>query len=145
MGKQEKDCVFCMIGSGKLKSNKVYSDSKTCAFLDINPRNPGHTLVIPKNHYETIFEMSEGEVAALFKTVRRVSIAIKRGMKADGLSIAQSNESAAGQAVTHMHVHIIPRYSPEDPVSIEGMLPVKYVSKDKIPGIISKIKKNLPK
>ncbi len=141
----KEDCIFCNIAKGKIKSNKVYEDEDTCAFLDINPRNPGHTLVITKKHHETIFELSDDEVAKLFQVVKKISIALRKGMKADGITIAQSNESAAGQVVTHIHVHVIPRFSPEDPVSIEGLLPVKVIKKTEIPKIVSKIKKNIPK
>jgi diadenosine tetraphosphate (Ap4A) HIT family hydrolase len=66
-------------------------------------------------------------------------------MKADGLTIAQSNESAAGQVISHLHFHLIPRFSPEDAASIEGMLPVKVINKSEIARIVAKLKKNTPK
>jgi histidine triad (HIT) family protein len=145
MKEYKDDCIFCKIAMNQLNSNKVYEDVNTCAFLDINPRNPGHTLVVPKKHYETIFELPDKMVAELFRAVKRVSVGIKKGMKADGITIAQSNESAAGQVINHIHVHVIPRFAPEDPVSIEGMLPMKVIKKGELSKIVSSIKRNTPK
>jgi len=76
----------------------------------MKPINEGHTLVIPRNHYENIYEIPEEEVAHLFKIVKKVAHAVKKGVSAEGISIAQNNERAAGQIVFHLHVHIIPRY-----------------------------------
>jgi len=140
-----EQCIFCDIAKDKISSYRVYEDEKTFAFLDINPRNPGHTLVIPKKHYETIFQLPENDVSSLFRSVKKVAMAIKIGMNADGISIAQSNESAAGQDIHHIHVHVIPRFSPEDPVSVEGMLPLKVIKKSEFPKIATKISKNLSK
>ena len=141
----KEDCIFCKIALNQLDASMVYEDANTVAFLDINPRNPGHTLVIPKKHYETIFDLSDKVVTDIFKTVKKVSVGIKKGIKPDGVTIAQSNESAAGQVINHIHVHIIPRFAPEDPVSIEGMLPMKIIRKGEIEKIVLKIKKNTPK
>jgi histidine triad (HIT) family protein len=78
--------------------------------MDIRPASEGHTLVIPKKHYETILDMPEEEVAYLHKIAKRVAVAVKEGMKADGISIIQQNGRAAGQDILHVHVHVIPRY-----------------------------------
>lgn len=145
MEKHAVECIFCDITKGKIHSYKIYENSHTFAFLDINPRNPGHALVVPKKHYETIFDIPEKDVCNLFKSVKKVSAAIKKGMKADGISIAQSNETAAGQEIHHIHVHVIPRFSPEDPVSIEGMLPLKLIKKREFPKIAARIRKNVPR
>lgn len=139
------DCIFCEIISGKIKSNKVYQDKWTTAFLDINPRNPGHTLVVTNNHHETIMDLPEEEAARLFETVRKVSIGIVKGTTADGVSISQSSGASAGQLVKHIHFHVIPRFSNEDPVSLEGILPVKKISDAEKDKIVKKIKANIPK
>jgi diadenosine tetraphosphate (Ap4A) HIT family hydrolase len=80
------------------------------AFLDIRPLNEGHTLVIPKEHYETIFEIPQELIAYLHRIVKRVAIAVKEATKADGISIIQQNGKAANQDIFHLHVHVIPRY-----------------------------------
>jgi histidine triad (HIT) family protein len=80
------------------------------AFLDIRPLSKGHTLVIPKEHYVTIFEAPEKLVAQLHRIVKRVAFAVREVTKADGVSIIQQNGKAAGQEVFHLHVHVIPRF-----------------------------------
>ncbi|MFH0956981.1 MAG: HIT family protein [Candidatus Aenigmatarchaeota archaeon] len=133
-------CLFCRIASGEIPSKKVYEDGAHFAFLDINPRNPGHVLVIPKKHYLTILDMPPREAGALFESARIVADAVKRGAKADGLSLVQSNGKAAGQVVAHVHVHIIPRYFSEGPVSLEGVLSVKKMPDETLDQIAGAIK-----
>ncbi|MCD6496489.1 MAG: HIT family protein [Candidatus Aenigmarchaeota archaeon] len=143
MTEGEGGCLFCKIARGEIPSKKVYEDANVFAFLDINPRNPGHTLVIPKKHAATILEMGEKDVGALYERVRYVAAGVQAGTKADGLSIVQSNGKAAGQVVTHVHVHIIPRYLSEGPVSLEGVLGVKKMADETLDGIAASIKKSI--
>ncbi len=125
-----EECLFCKIAMGEIPAQKVYEDSEHIAFLDINPRNPGHALVMPKKHYETILEMPDHEVAEIFKVVKKIAVAVKRGMGADGISISQSNERAAGQVIPHVHFHVIPRFLSEGPPGLESMLPTKKLTKE---------------
>lgn len=141
----EKDCIFCNIVQGKIKSWKVYQDKHATAFLDINPRNPGHTLVVSNNHYADIFELPGAEAGPLFEAVRKVSIGMVKGTSADGVSIAQSSGASAGQLIRHIHFHIIPRFSDQDPVSIEGILPIKRISDSEKSAIVKKIMSKIPK
>ncbi len=133
-------CLFCKIATGEIPSKKVYEDESTFAFLDINPRNPGHVLVIPKKHATTLFDMSEKEAGRLFETARLVAAGVKSGSKADGLSVVQSNGKAAGQVVSHVHVHLIPRYMSEGPVSLEGVLSVKKMPDETLNQVADAIK-----
>jgi histidine triad (HIT) family protein len=103
-------CVFCKIARKQAPASLVYEDENVLAFLDIRPLNEGHTLVIPKEHYVTIFEAPEELVAHLHRIVKRVALAAKESTKADGISIIQQNGKAAGQEIFHLHVHVIPRY-----------------------------------
>ncbi len=136
----EKECLFCRIVRNEIPAKKVFEDEKVLAFLDINPRNPGHTLVIPKKHYETILDIPEAEIGDLFKTVKKISAMIKNGLNAQGISISQSNGSVAGQVVAHMHVHVIPRFVTEGPVGLEGILPVKKLDEKSMDKIVDTIK-----
>jgi len=104
----QEDCVFCKIVSGKLPSHRVYEDERHVAFLDINPFSPGHTLVVPKRHGETLWDMDLGEIAEVFKVASTVSMGVVAAMGADGFRIMQNNGEAANQAVAHLHVHVIP-------------------------------------
>ena len=104
------DCIFCKIIRGELPSYKVYEDEKTIAFLDIKPVNAGHTMVVPKAHSHNIFDISPEDWEATTEVVRKLAIAIEKGLKADGVNIAMNNREHAGQVVDHPHVHIIPRF-----------------------------------
>ena len=104
------DCIFCKIAKGEIPSEKIYEDEYTYAFLDIYPGNHGHTLVIPKEHFENIYSIPDEEWCRLMLTVKKVADAAKRGMDADGINLFMNNEEAAGQEIPHAHIHIIPRF-----------------------------------
>ena len=109
----ETDCLFCLIKNKKSPSAIVYEDENTIAFLDIFPVSEGHTIVIPKNHYDNLEDIPVNELAELFKIVKKLSVLIHKKLKIEGYNILQNNFRAAGQVINHFHVHIIPR-SKED-------------------------------
>jgi histidine triad (HIT) family protein len=102
--------VFAKILRGELPCQKVHETEHTLAFMDIMPRAPGHTLVIPKVPARTILDIAPAALRELIASVQVVAAAVKAGMQADGLTINQFNESAGGQVVFHLHFHIIPRW-----------------------------------
>lgn len=102
--------VFAKILRGELPAAKVFEDEHSLAFMDIMPRAPGHTLVIPKEPARTLLDLSPDGLARLAHAVQRVARGVKAGMEADGLTIQQFNESAGGQVVFHIHFHVIPRW-----------------------------------
>jgi len=104
------DCIFCKIAMGEIPSYKVYEDERTFAFLDINPINAGHTLVVPKNHTAKITEAHEDDLVALAKAVKKVVKGIEDGMSVDNLNIFVNQGEDAGQIIPHLHVHVTPRY-----------------------------------
>ena len=108
VGELMPDCIFCKIIRKETPATVIYEDSKSLAFLDIRPINIGHTLVIPREHVENIFEISEDELSYLSKIVKKMAHAIKDTFNCDGIKIAQSNGKAAGQVVPHLHIHVIP-------------------------------------
>src|ERR1700728_3928237 len=101
--------VFAKILRGELPAYKVYEDDKAFAFLDIMPRAPGHTLVVPKAPARNILDIEEDDLAHLIKTTQKVARAAVTVFSADGVTIQQFNEAAGGQVVFHLHVHVIPR------------------------------------
>ena len=101
--------VFAKILRGELPAHKVYEDDKTFAFLDIMPRAPGHTLVIPKAAARTILDIAPDDLAHLIKATQAIARAAVTVFAADGLTIQQFNEPAGGQIVFHLHIHVIPR------------------------------------
>jgi histidine triad (HIT) family protein len=104
----ESDCVFCKIVKRELPAHYVYEDSSYIAFLDNYPFNAGHTLVCPKKHGETIWDMTLEEIGGLFMVASKVSRAVVRATNADGFRFVQNNGEAANQVVPHVHVHTIP-------------------------------------
>ena len=104
------NCIFCKIVKGEIPASKVYEDKNSLAFLDISPINKGHTLLIPKEHYEDLFDLPEDKLKELSVTLKKVSKAVLNGVKADGLNVGMNNKPASGQIVFHAHFHIIPRY-----------------------------------
>lgn len=104
------ECLFCNIVSKNIPADIVYEDEHTLAFLDINPVNPGHTLVVPKTHAESLFEISAESWAAVAETARRIAPAVLRATGATGMNVHMNNKRIAGQLVDHVHLHLIPRH-----------------------------------
>ena len=103
------NCIFCKIAMGEIPSNTVYEDNDFRVILDIAPANPGHCLILPKNHAADIFEMDEELVAKAHYLAKKIATALKSALKAEGVNILQNNGAAAGQSVSHYHIHVIPR------------------------------------
>jgi len=108
-----EDCIFCKIIRGEIPCAKLYEDAQVLCFLDINPINPGHALVITKKHYPTLFEVPTEELKACVATAQKVAKAICKATGAPGLNLLQNNHRSAGQLIEHVHFHVIPRL-PQD-------------------------------
>ena len=109
--KEMESCLFCKIIAGEIPSTKVYEDDTILAFLDIHPVNIGHTLVIPKAHHVNLYDASDETLAQMMPIIKKLSIAVKSALKADGINIEMNNDAPAGQLIFHTHIHIIPRFS----------------------------------
>lgn len=108
-----KDCIFCKITAGELPAVKLYEDELVLAFLDIAPINPGHILVIPKEHHTGSATIPEDVAGRMFHVGTRLGVAAKRAMEMDGFNLHLADGTCAGQVVMHAHLHVIPR-SAED-------------------------------
>ena len=104
------DCIFCKIISGELPSHRVYEDDIVLAFLDINPVNPGHTLVIPKQHFADLSDLPEAIAHAMLSVVQKIAPSILSAVESGGYNLGVNNGVAAGQVVFHSHFHIMPRF-----------------------------------
>ena len=104
-------CPFCNIARGEALASIVYDDENVLAFMDLNPVTVGHTLIVPRGHWETIYEIPENLLAELAEVVKRVAVAVKKTVGADGIRIIQNNGESAGQVVMHFHFHVIPFFS----------------------------------
>lgn len=100
-------CLFCRIAAGEVESARVFEDERTLAFLDHRPLFPGHCLLIPKAHYETLPDLPDELVAPLFGNTKFIAAAVEQGMQSDGSFVALNNR--VSQSVPHLHVHIVPR------------------------------------
>jgi histidine triad (HIT) family protein len=104
------NCIFCKIINKQAEAEVIFEDEKVISFLDINPFNFGHTLVIPKNHYEDFLSVPSDLLGDLIRATKEISLAVKSSLNADGINIIANNGKAAGQTVFHFHFHIIPRF-----------------------------------
>jgi histidine triad (HIT) family protein len=102
--------IFAKILRGELPCHKVYEDDKALAFLDIMPRAPGHTLILPKAPARNILDVTPDDLTHVIKVTQKIARAGMQVFGADGITIQQFNENAGGQVVFHLHVHVIPRH-----------------------------------
>ncbi len=102
-------CLFCKIISHEIPANIVYEDDKIMAFLDIMPVNPGHTLIVPKEHFENILDAPEEILAEMMAVAKKIGKAVEQSLGYEGFNLGVNNGHAAGQAVEHLHFHIMPR------------------------------------
>ena len=107
---KKDDCIFCKIANGAIPSATVYEDEAFRVILDIAPAAKGHALILPKEHYDNLWELGEEESAKVMAIAAKVSAAQKKARDCDGVNLLQNNGVAAGQTVFHFHMHLIPRY-----------------------------------
>ena len=136
----DESCIFCRILRKQAKASIVYEDETVMVFLDIQPLNIGHSLVIPKAHYVDIFDIPKDLLSQVHRTAKQVSFAIKKATSADGISIIQQNGKAAGQEIFHLHVHVVPWFEGQKLPSFSDH---KEVERVKLDGIAKKIKQYL--
>jgi len=103
----EENCLFCRIVSGEVPSVVVFEDKNTLAFLDHRPLFPGHTLLVPREHYETLTDLPLEQIEPLFKNAQLLARAVETAMEAEGTFVAMNNR--VSQSVPHLHIHIVPR------------------------------------
>ena len=120
----DEPCIFCEIVAGRAPAARIYEDDQVLVFLDLFPTARGHTLVIPKTHYENLFEADEPSLLAVARVARRGAHALRRLIRPDGMTVVQLNGAAAGQTVFHYHVHLIPRHH-GDSLKIHGRTPAE--------------------
>ena len=112
------DCIFCKIIAGDIPAAKVYEDEAVLAFLDISQVTPGHTLVVPKQHFRNLLEMDGSSSSQLFERVPQIARKVMKATGAAGMNIINNNEETAGQTVFHAHVHLVPRFADSDEFDI---------------------------
>jgi histidine triad (HIT) family protein len=135
----KQDCIFCKIAGGEIPSRMILESKDFYAFMDINPVNEGHSLVIPKEHCENILDFPKAEETDLIEFIKKVAAAVTKAVNADGFNLGMNNGKAAGQLVFHAHFHIIPRFESD------GLhpWPHKIIASQAMEEIHQKIIKNL--
>jgi len=128
MAAYDTNNIFAKILRGEFPCYKVYEDEHTFAFLDIMPRCPGHTLVIPKAPARNILDIAPNDLAHVARTAKKIALAGKKAFKADGITLQQFSEAAGGQVVFHLHVHVMPR--------IEGVALLPPASRKEDPKVL---------
>lgn len=112
------ECIFCKIIRGEIPCFKISENEQVLVFADINPINRGHTLIIPKNHAENIWEIDPEDLSAIHRTSIQVARAMKEALGAEGIACLQLNGKAVNQLVMHYHLHLIPRTADDPKIAI---------------------------
>jgi histidine triad (HIT) family protein len=135
-------CIFCKIANGNIPSYKVYEDNDVLAFLDVNPASRGHTLVVTKEHFDSVVTCPKAILDKAFEVAQLVAQAEIKQLGATGVNILTNCGKSAGQTVNHFHIHVIPRYD-EDGLKLE--FPPKQLENSQMDQIKDSIKKALEK
>lgn len=137
---QKKQCIFCHIASGKVQSKKIYEDETALAILDINPANPGHVLLFPKEHYMIMPQLPEDALRHIFIITKQLSNTLLRTLDVRGTNIIVANGPAAGQRAQHFMIHIIPRKEGD---GLKFVLPSNNYTEEELSSIASNVQKRL--
>jgi histidine triad (HIT) family protein len=137
-------CIFCQIVDGSIPSHRVYEDMDVLAFLDIQQATPGHSIVIPKHHYDHFLSTPKQAMNQVMNVAQRIGQAQMQSLGAKGVNVLSNVLKAAGQSVFHFHVHVIPRYLPTDRLKIE-MLKADDLNTLHLPTLAKQLKDYLTK
>ncbi|AKM77773.1 MAG: Histidine triad protein [Candidatus Wolfebacteria bacterium GW2011_GWE1_48_7] len=116
------ECLFCAIANKVREAEIVYEDDHVVGILDVFPRTPGHTMIIPKIHAETILDLPEKELEPVFAAVRKVTATLQKALGPDGFTIGINHGKVAGQAIDHLHIHIMPRWRDDGGGSLHSVV-----------------------
>lgn len=107
---KKADCIFCKIANGEIPSKTLHEDENFRVILDLSPATRGHALILPKEHYDNLYELPEDTAAGVMKLAKKMAAVMTEKLQADGFNLVQNNGETAGQTVMHFHMHLIPRY-----------------------------------
>ncbi|WP_342526073.1 HIT family protein [Chryseomicrobium sp. FSL W7-1435] len=137
------NCLFCKLISGEIPSTKIYEDQDVFVFMDIMPLTKGHILVIPKEHKESVYDLSEEQAANLFRVVPKLANALKETFHPAGMNLLNNNGAPAGQSVFHFHLHLIPRYDETDGFKATWRTKEKEFTLDKIQQLATELSEKI--
>ena len=107
---KQADCIFCKLANGEIPTNKIYEDEDFTVILDASPASKGHALILPKEHYRNLYELSDETAEKLLPLAKKAAAHMTEALSCDGFNLVQNNGEIAGQSVFHFHMHLIPRY-----------------------------------
>lgn len=107
---KKENCIFCKIAAGEIPAKTLYEDENYRVILDLGPATKGHALILPKNHFDNLYEMPEKDASEVICLAKKMMKRMTEKLNCDGFNIVQNNGEAAGQTVFHFHMHLIPRY-----------------------------------
>ncbi len=136
------ECIFCKIVNGEISTLKVYEDSLNIAFLDVNPSSLGHTIIIPKKHYQKLEEMPENEAKELFLVIFKLAKIVPKIVETTDYNIGINDGKLAGQEIPHLQFHIIPRFEGDKGLPIQSLVKIE-VKREDLPQLAEKIKKEI--
>lgn len=116
------NCLFCKIANKEIPADVIYEDASATAVLDIHPHSPGHVMVLPKTHAETILDLPGNAIAPVFGAVKNVAALLQAKLKPDGFTIGINHGKVSGQTIDHLHIHIIPRWRGDSGGSIHSVV-----------------------
>jgi histidine triad (HIT) family protein len=134
------DCLFCKIGSGAILSATIFENNEFRVILDKFPAGTGHTLIMPKEHIEDIYDLDAETAGKLFALTTIVAKALKSVLKCEGMNIVQNNGLIAGQTIFHFHLHLIPRFSDD---GIDFHWKTREFSDEQLLELVAKVKKEI--
>lgn len=107
---KDNNCIFCKLANGDIPTRSIYEDEDFNVILDAEPATKGHALILPKEHYKNLYEISDETAAKAMKLAKKMAVTMTEKLGCDGFNLIQNNNEAAGQTVFHFHMHLIPRY-----------------------------------
>ena len=115
-------CLFCSIVNKEVLAWVIYEDERTLSFLDIHPKAPGHAMVIPKSHVASLLDLEDKDAEPLFRAMKVVQMRIMEVLRPQGFTVGVNQGRAAGQEVDHLHFHILPRFSRDGGIAVQGLV-----------------------
>lgn len=132
------NCIFCKIGKKEIPAHKVYESDYILGFLDVKPHAKGHTVVIPKKHGVTVFDFTEEDLKGLMVDVKKTMERLQEVLNPDGFNVGWNHNSAGGQVVPHLHVHIMPRYNSDGGGSMHSIISNPQASVEEVAELFRK-------
>jgi histidine triad (HIT) family protein len=111
---RDENCIFCKIANGEIPSRTLYEDNEFRVIMDLNPATKGHALILPKEHFKNLYEISDETASKVLPLAKKMATLMTEKLGCDGFNLIQNNNEIAGQSVFHFHMHLIPRYTDDN-------------------------------